>query len=188
MEKWIQDIIDYKPYNEQEEKDKAVIMQCLDTYDNLLTRENPLAHFSSSGFIINQARDKVLMIHHNIYNEWAWTGGHTDGDSDLLAVAIREAQEETGIKEVRALSEDIFSLDVLPVNGHIKRGEYVSSHLHLSVAYLLEADETEALTIKPDENSGVKWIRIDELETYVHSKEDRLLYKKFLEKIKAHNL
>lgn len=188
MEKWIQDIIDYKPYNEQEEKDKEVIVQCLNTYDNLLTRENPLAHLSSSGFIVNPARDKVLMIHHNIYNTWAWTGGHTDGESDFLAVAIREAKEETGIKEVRALSEEIFSLDVLPVNSHIKKGVYVSAHLHLSVAYLLEADETEELTIKPDENSGVRWLPIDKLNEYINNEHDRILYKKLLDKIKAYNL
>lgn len=188
MEKWIQEIIDYKPYNEQEEKDKTVFMQCLNTYDNLLTRENPLAHLSSSGFIVNPAKDKVLMIHHNIYNEWAWTGGHTDGDSDFLAVAIREAQEETGVKTVRPLLENIFSLDVLPVNGHVKRGEYVSAHVHLSIAYLLEADDTEELTVKVDENSGVRWIPINELNDYVHNAEDRLLYKKFFEKMKAYNL
>ena len=54
MEKWMQEIRQYKPYNEQEEKDKALILTCMDAYDNLLTRENPVAHFSSSGFIVNK--------------------------------------------------------------------------------------------------------------------------------------
>lgn len=189
MEKWIKDIRDYKPYNEQEEKDKALILGCIETYDNLLTRENPLAHFSSSGFIINKTRDKVLMIHHNIYNAWSWTGGHTDGDADFLAVAIREAQEETGVKEVRPISQEIFSLDVLPVKGHVKKGVYVSAHVHLSIAYLVEVDEEEALIVKPDENSGVKWIPVSELDTYIYNEPDMLiLYKKFMEKIKEFNL
>ena len=119
MEKWMQEIRQYKPYNEQEEKDKALILTCMDAYDNLLTRENPVAHFSSSGFIVNKTRDKVLMIHHNIYNAWSWTGGHTDGETDFLGVAIREAKEETGVQEVKVLSEGILSLDVLPVPAHI---------------------------------------------------------------------
>ena len=189
MKMWEQQIRDYKPYNEQEEKDKALIIGCMDTYDNLLTRENPLAHFSSSGFIVNKTRDKVLMIHHNIYNAWSWTGGHTDGEIDFLGVAIREAQEETGVKEVRPISQEIFSLDVLPVKGHIKRGEYVSAHVHLSIAYLVEVDETEELMIKPDENSGVRWIAVDELDTYVDNEPDMLIvYKKFMEKIKEFKL
>lgn len=189
MEKWMQEIKQYKPYNEQEEKDKALILTCMDAYDNLLTRENPVAHFSSSGFIVNKTRDKVLMIHHNIYNAWSWTGGHTDGETDFLGVAIREAQEETGVQEVKVLSEGILSLDVLPVPAHIKKGVYVSAHLHLSIAYLVEVDEEELLKVKPDENSGVKWISIEELDKYVDNEPDMLiLYKKFLEKMKIYNL
>lgn len=189
MEKWMQEIRQYNPYNEQEEKDKALILTCMDAYDNLLTRENPVAHFSSSGFIVNKTRDKVLMIHHNIYNAWSWTGGHTDGETDFLGVAIREAKEETGVQEVKVLSEGILSLDVLPVPAHIKKGVYVSAHLHLSIAYLVEVDEEELLRVKPDENSGVKWIAIEELDKYVDNEPDMLiLYKKFLEKMKIYNL
>ena len=70
--------------------------------------------------------------------------------------------EETGVKNIREVSEDIFSLEVLTVDGHEKRGVYVSSHLHLNVTYLLEADEEDVLRVKPDENSGVKWFSLEE--------------------------
>ncbi|WP_162266652.1 NUDIX domain-containing protein, partial [Clostridium botulinum] len=110
---WIKEIEDYNPYNEQEVADKKFILDCIKQYDNLLTRENPLAHMTSSGYIVNKNRDKVLMIHHNIYNTWAWTGGHTDGDSDFLHVAIKEAQEETGVKYFNIVTSEILSLDVL---------------------------------------------------------------------------
>lgn len=188
MENWVQEIKNYQPYNEQEEKDQAAILTCLEAYDNLLTRENPVAHFSSSGFIVNPERDKVLMIHHNIYNSWSWTGGHTDGEKNFLEVAIREAQEETGVQTIKVLSDGIFSLDVLPVPAHIKKGVYVSAHLHLSVAYLFEVDEHQKLTMKPDENSGVQWIKIEELDQYVDNEPDMLkLYKKFIEKMHCCN-
>lgn len=66
---------------------------------------------------------------------------------------------------------------------------YVSAHLHLSIAYLVEVDEEELLRVKPDENSGVKWIAIEELDKYVDNEPDMLiLYKKFLEKMKIYNL
>ena len=81
---------------------------------------------------------RFLMAYHNIYDSWAWTGGHADGEADFLKVAIREAMEETGITRVTPVTEDIFSLEVLTVDGHEKKGAYVSSHLHLNVTYLLE--------------------------------------------------
>ena len=74
-----------------------------------------------------------------------------------MKVALKEVIEESGIENVKAASPNIFSLEVLTVDGHKKRGQYVSSHLHLNVTYLVEADETEELVVKPDENSGVRW-------------------------------
>ena len=158
-------IADYKPYNEQEAHDQVVMRQLFATQPDLFTRENQVAHMTASSWLLNATHDKVLMIYHNIYHSWAWTGGHADGDRDLLAVAKREAMEETGVTEIRVISEDIFSLEILTVDGHEKRGVYVPSHLHLNVTYLLEADEGEALTVKPDENSGVRWFTLEESET-----------------------
>lgn len=152
----------YHPYNEQEERDKKVMLQLLKTQPDIFTRENEVAHFTASSWLLNREHTKVLMIYHNIYHSWAWTGGHADGEEDLLAVAIREAQEETGVKEIQTVDDAIFSIETLTVDGHEKRGRYVPSHLHLNVTYLLEADEAEVLRIKPDENSGVKWFSLEE--------------------------
>lgn len=156
------DLIKYNPCNEQEERDKAVMLRLLETEPDIFLRENLVAHFTASSWLVNKSRDKVLMIYHNLYHSWAWTGGHADGETDLLAVARREAQEETGVTDIRAVSGDIFSLETLTVDGHRKRGVYVPSHLHLNVTYLLEADEEAALRVKPDENSGVKWFSLEE--------------------------
>jgi 8-oxo-dGTP pyrophosphatase MutT (NUDIX family) len=166
MMNWINQIENYVPYNEQELKDKELILEACKSYTNLLTRENIVMHMTSSGYIVNKARDKVLMIYHKIYDSWAWTGGHTDGDDDFLHVALKEANEETGAKNIKPVLDDIISLDVITVNGHIKRGTYISSHLHLNVTYLLEASEDEALIVNKEETKGVKWIPIDELSTY----------------------
>lgn len=182
--RWIEDIRNYIPYNEQEEKDKKTIVFALSKFENLLTRENPLAHMTSSGYIVNKERTKVLMIYHNIYNSWAWTGGHADGESDLLSVAVKEAVEETGVKNIKVITSDIFSVDVIEVLGHVKKGVYVSAHLHLNACYLLEADERDELFVKPDENSGVQWLPIDELHKYSSEPHMIKLYTKFNEKIK----
>lgn len=153
----------YQPVNEQEACDQASMLTLLESFPHtILLRENTAAHMTSSGFIVNSARTKALLIHHGIYHAWGWTGGHADGDTDLLRVALREAAEETGVA-ARPLSREIASLDILPVCGHMKRGRYVSAHLHLSAAYLLVADEAEPLCRNSEENSGARWAPLDEL-------------------------
>lgn len=157
-------IENYKPYNEQEEKDKQTILKYIGAFDDVFTRNNEFGHFTASAWTLNQERTKVLMVYHNIYQSWAWTGGHADGESNLLEVAIRELKEETGVKNVKVLNDNIFSLEIICVNGHVKRGKYISSHQHLNLTYLLEVDEKEILKMKEDENSGVKWINLEEVE------------------------
>ncbi len=154
----------YQPYNEQEAKDKQTMLKYIDTFEDVLTRNNEFGHFTASAWTLNQERTKVLMVYHNIYQSWAWTGGHADGESNLLEVAIRELKEETGVKNVKVLNDNIFSLEIICVNGHVKRGKYISSHQHLNLTYLLEVDEKEILKMKEDENSGVKWINLEEVE------------------------
>ena len=151
----IEEIKNYVPGCEQEEKDKALMLKFLAENGDAFSRENTLAHMTASAWVLSPDRTKVVMCYHNIYKSWSWTGGHADGDTDLLAVAMREVEEETGLK-THPVENGIFSLESLTVDGHIKKGVYVSSHLHFNVTYLLQA-ESEDLRRKADENSDVKW-------------------------------
>ncbi len=152
----------YRPRNEQEARDRELILAFLEKNDDAYLRDNRVAHMTASAWVTNAARDRVLMVYHNIYRSWSWCGGHADGSHDLLGVALRECREETGLCAVRPVTEDIFSVEVLTVDGHEKRGIYVSSHLHLNVTYLLEADDGAALHIAQEENSGVRWFSPEE--------------------------
>lgn len=98
----------YIPYNEQEEKDKQTILKYMDSFNDVLTRNNEFAHFTASSWVVNKERTKVLMIYHNIYKSWAWTGGHSDGEKDLLATAIRELKEETSVENVKVVKDEYF--------------------------------------------------------------------------------
>ncbi|GAA0116861.1 NUDIX hydrolase [Clostridium senegalense] len=178
----------FTPNNEQEIQDKKIILQYIEKFQhNILVRENEFAHITSSGFILNENLDKMLMIHHNIRKTWSWTGGHVDGDKDFLHVAIKEAKEETGINNVKPLGSEIVSLDVLPVDGHIKNGKYVNTHVHLSIAYILIASEEERLKVKDDENSAVAWFEIDKLNAKYFSDRDIYLYNKLINRAKDIN-
>ena len=178
-------IENYKPYNEQEKSDKEIMLNCINTFKDVLTRENKICHFTASNWIINKERTKVLMIYHNIYKSWAWTGGHADGDSNLLHVALKEAEEETGLKNLKLLSDGIFGIQILTVDSHIKREKFISSHLHLDCCFLLESNENEILKIKEDENSGVKWIDIEKAVEITNEPKMKPIYRKLNEKYKS---
>lgn len=152
-----QTVKEYVPYNEQEARDKAEIIRRLESGEELFSRENSSAHFTASAWVVNKDKTKVLMAYHNLYDSWAWLGGHADGEQDLLKVAIKEVKEESGLTNVTPVTEDIYSMEILAVDGHYKKGKYIPSHLHLNLTYLVEADENEPLAIKPDENSQVGW-------------------------------
>lgn len=157
-----QDIRNYHPGNEQEECDREQMLQYMAHNSNYLDRTDQIAHFSASIWTINKEHTKTLMVYHNIYNSWSWIGGHADGETDLCAVAMRELQEETGVANASLVSKEIFSLETMTVNGHIKRGVYVPCHLHFNVTYLAEADEKEELIVNRDENQAVKWWSFEE--------------------------
>lgn len=186
--KLMKQIAEYQPFNEQEAMDQVVILECLEKEKDIFHRESKAAHMTASAWVVNPQRTKVLMVYHNIYDSWSWMGGHADGEQDLLSVAIREVQEESGLQNVHPVTEDIFSLEALTVDGHRKHGNYVSSHLHLNLTYLLEADENDHLSVKADENSGVAWFS---LEDAVQASSEpwfrKHIYNKLNEKLKGKN-
>lgn len=150
-------IYKYIPVNEQEESDKKQMLQFIKENTNYLERANQIGHFTASMWTVNPERTKTLMIYHNVYHSWSWVGGHADGEEDLRNVAWRELQEETGVQNIKLVTDGIFSLETIPVSGHVKKGVWIPSHLHFNLTYLAEADEAEELRIKEDENSAVKW-------------------------------
>ena len=160
----------FVPRCEQEERDREFFLRFIESNPDCLSRDNDTAHFTASSWIVSPDRRKVLMVYHNIYDSWSWTGGHADGEGDMEAVARRELMEETGLLSPLLISPEPISLEILTVDGHMKRGRYVHSHLHLNLTYLYEADEEEAIRIKADENSGVRWFTVDEMFAAVSEK------------------
>ena len=176
----------YRPWNEQERQDQVLILDFLRKNSDAFYRTNLLAHMTASAWVVNPQRSKVLMVYHRLYDSWSWAGGHADGEEDLLAVALREVREETGVQCLRPVTEEIYSLEVLTVDGHEKHGQYVPSHLHLNVTYLLEAEEDQPLRVCEAENSGVAWFSLaDALSASTEPWFVERIYKKLNEKLNS---
>ena len=176
-------IKNYNPVNDQERNDKEQMLRFMEQNSDYLSRENQIAHFTTSIWTVNKERTKTLMVYHNIYDSWSWIGGHADGEDDLCVVAMRELQEETGVKFAKLVSKEILSLETLTVSGHMKRGNYVSSHLHFNLTFLAEADEKEVLVVNADENQAVKWWTFEEaLQASSEPWMVERIYKKLIEK------
>lgn len=182
----MKELLKYKPIGIQEEADYETFLYAYQNFKGILTRENPYAHITASNWIVNEDFTKVLMIYHNIYKSWSWTGGHLDGNENILEVSLKEAKEETGIKEFKVLSNGIYSIEILPVIPHIKRGKFVSGHVHINATYLLQANESDLIVVNEEETSGCKWIPIDEVLDCIGDNEKELMvpiYSKLLSRL-----
>ncbi len=117
-------------------------------------------HITGSAWIVDASKGKALLIHHAKLNRWLQPGGHADGDENVLRVALREAEEETGVKEYKILSEGIFDLDIHPIPNRKDFPE----HLHYDIRYLVQANTVDELILS-DESFNVAWINFDELSS-----------------------
>lgn len=177
----------YIPFDEQEEVDKQTILSFIDTFDDVLTRKNSYGHLTASAFVVNEDSTKALILHHNIFGGFICPGGHADGEYDLYSVAVREVSEETGLDVVPLIDNSIFALQALPIKGHVKKGEYVSAHIHYDILYLLVAKniDMDKIRILESENSEVKWCNLE--ETYNEEAVDwiRPINEKIVQKVRS---
>ena len=182
------EILAFVPGNPQEQADRRALLAWLDSGVDIYSRSCSAAHLTASGWVVSPDRTQVLLAYHNLYDSWAWLGGHADGEADLRSVARREVLEESGLEGVTDLGSGILSLEILTVDGHEKRGQYVSSHLHLNVTYLFEADPTAPLRNKPDENKAVAWFHENQvLEKSTEPWFCQRIYPKLMEKVRSGN-
>ena len=183
LPRWAEPLAAFVPGDAREAEEQRMMLETIARLgDAVLTRESALAHMTASSIIVSPDRRRTLMAFHRIYQSWAWTGGHADGETDLEQTARREAAEETGIRALRRLGDGIASMEILPVWAHVRRGREVGSHLHLNVSYLFEADDTLPLRTAPDENSAVGWIEVARLSEFVSEPPMLPVYRRLLDR------
>ena len=184
---WAEPIAAFHPGDAREVQEQRTILEMIAREgDRLLTRDCTWAHITASSIIVSPDRRRTLMAYHRIYDSWAWTGGHADGEIDFEAVARREANEETGIVGLTRLGKGIASIEILPVWAHVRRGQEVGSHLHLNVSYLFEADDGQPLRVAEAENSAVGWVETAHLDQAVTEPPMLPVYRRLLRRANDH--
>ncbi|MBO6919699.1 MAG: NUDIX hydrolase [Rhizobiaceae bacterium] len=137
------------------------LCQLIETENLAFSKKLLTGHVTASVFLTNKSRDKVLLTHHAKLQKWLQLGGHCDGIKDPFYNAHKEAYEESGLTRIDPVSRLILDIDIHPIPEH----KGVPAHLHYDVRYLFEADEKQPLDIS-DESNDLKWVLLDELETY----------------------
>jgi 8-oxo-dGTP pyrophosphatase MutT (NUDIX family) len=152
----IQLLHNYLPQNDSEKKFKIAMLHFINTTSQCFQRSHLSGHITASGWLLNKSGDKVLLLHHKKLNEWYQLGGHADGDSDLLAVAIKETQEESGIKNIIAIDRAIFDIDIHIIPEY----KNISEHIHYDVRFLLQVNSDEK-PIQNKESLQLNWFSKD---------------------------
>jgi len=133
----------------------AEIIRFVEEEADCLLRSCVPGHLTGSAWVVSPERERVLLTHHRKLDKWLQLGGHADGDGDLLAVALREAREESGLTRVRVVSAEIFDVDRHWIPE--RKGE--PGHYHYDLRFLLEADPSEQLAIT-SESKDLAWVEI----------------------------
>jgi len=154
-------LTNYQPVYEEEKVFCQRFLELL-KQDRCYHRDHLPGHLTGSAFIIDKTRHHTLLTHHAKLNKWLQPGGHADGDEDIAGVALREAQEETGVTNFVFLQEDIFDIDVHLIPARKDFPE----HFHYDVRFLLEASRNDKLIIT-EESHDLAWIDLNKVGSIV---------------------
>ncbi len=151
----------YQPCDVADRHHAVRIVHFIENEPQAACRESLGGHLTGSAWIVNQAGDSFLLMHHKKLGMWVQPGGHADGEYDLSAVAFREASEETGLSSIELDAAQIFDLDIHAIPDH----QHVPGHLHFDVRFLCRADDAEPL-VQSSESHALKWVPSDQLEQF----------------------
>ncbi len=149
-------LLDYKASDEYEEQMRQKTITFTREHPDCFSRELLVGHITGSAWVVDPQLKQTLLTHHAKLNKWFQLGGHSDGDPDTLAVAHREATEESGLENITILSREIFDIDIHPIP---EKGDE-PEHLHYDIRFMFTADPKEKLLIT-DESKDLQWLALD---------------------------
>ncbi len=173
----IENLANYQCFDSKEEADRSTMLTFVNKYPRCFHRDLEIGHMTASTWLLNAKRDKALLMHHRKLDLWLQLGGHCDGDEDLLAVAVKEAQEESGIWAIKPLSDKIFDIDIHDIPANSKE----PAHKHYDVRFLLGLTE-ELPFVQNSESLALAWVTADSNSLPKIDRSVQRLHQKWLSK------
>ncbi|MBB4291996.1 8-oxo-dGTP pyrophosphatase MutT (NUDIX family) [Rhizobium leguminosarum] len=155
-----------KASSQQNERDYQNAVRTIDLLTSVrepFGRDPNFSHITASAWVMNESRSALILTHHKKLDTWLQVGGHCDGDPCPERVALKEANEETGLKSIRQMSTEPVDIDIHLVPANAKE----PAHYHYDVRYILLADENEPLGMS-DESNDLRWVRFSELDLFTN--------------------
>ncbi len=174
--KLIELLKEYSPIDSQELLFKEEITSFVNANENCFERTLEIGHITASAWLLNKDRSRALLMHHAKLDKWFQLGGHCDGNPDVLAVALKEATEESGIQGIAPLSNKIFDIDIhlIPANSREKE------HYHYDIRFLLGVMSDEEI-IQNRESKELRWISKDSKELPTNSPSVVRMFNKWIQ-------
>ncbi len=154
----------HRGFDENENKMIEETIEFVKTNEDCFKRELAIGHITGSAWILDKSHQFVLLTHHRKLDKWFQPGGHCDGDNDVLNVALKEAIEETGVADIKILSNEIFDVDI----HLIPERKSILAHFHYDIRFLFEADKDISLIIS-DESNDLAWVEISKITEFNNS-------------------
>lgn len=151
----------YQPTDVEEQRMWLETIEFIKQNPDCFERSLSIGHITGSAWVIDESGQFVLLMHHRKLDRWFQPGGHADGESDVLQVALKEAQEETGLEDIKVVSTAIYDVDVHLIPANTKD----PAHFHYDIRFLLQADKNEALKIN-SESKNLVWVALQEVSRY----------------------
>lgn len=148
------------PYDEHERSMTERLSAFVTAHDHFHSRDLLAGHLTGSAWVVDRERRHALLTHHRKLNLWVQLGGHVEDDASMREAALREAREESGLRDIQFITENIFDIDIHAIPA--RRDE--PAHYHYDVRYLFEADRHAPLIVS-SESKELAWVALDEIET-----------------------
>lgn len=155
----------YKPENEADRRQQRRLEAFVKSHENCFERTNQEGHVTGSAWLVDRTGENVLLTHHKKLGKWLQLGGHADGSPDVLAVALNEAKEESGIAGIHPVSTEIFDIDVHLIPE--RNGE--PQHFHFDIRFAFQVTGKAVFQVS-SESYGLKWIPIRHLCDHTQEK------------------
>jgi 8-oxo-dGTP pyrophosphatase MutT (NUDIX family) len=166
----------YHPAAPEEVIYKKRMLEFINAQQDCFKRSLAIGHITASAWLLSADGSQALLLHHRKLDRWLQLGGHCDGNPDVLAVAIKEAQEESGIENIVAVNNQIFDIDIHKIPANSRE----AAHDHYHVRFLLQVIGNEKI-IQNQESKELRWVGKNRLELPTDEHSVTRMFDKWLE-------